>query len=172
MKKHVLYLIIGILLLNPNVTFALIIEDGYTPSVTLEDHETLLMTGGGVGNITLKDYSSATILGTSSLEQGYGGIWTINSAGYSSLALSGGEVFQLAILSYATATLSGGRIDYIYSSQGAWIQEGDPPVWVPNPHITFVCDVESVFHNTGTNLLTGNWLGELETLYYEDKSFY
>ena len=51
-----------------------------------------------------------------------------------------------------------GRIDHIYSSQSAWIQQGDPPVWVPNPHITFICDVESVFHNTSTNLLTGDWL--------------
>ena len=38
------------------------------------------------------------------------------------------------------------------------IQEGDPPVWVPNPHITMVCDVDSVFHDTGTNILTGDWL--------------
>lgn len=82
----------------------------------------------------------------------------MGSAGYSTLDFSGGEVHVFDIGSYATATLSGGLIEEIRSYQFAWIQEGDPPVWVPNPHIAFVCDVESVFHNAGTNLLTGNWL--------------
>jgi hypothetical protein len=60
--------------------------------------------------------------------------------------------------SYATAILSGGLISIIESQQFAWMQEGDPPEWVPNPHITMVCDLDSVFHDTQTNLLTGDWL--------------
>jgi hypothetical protein len=158
MKRSVFYIIIAALLFGPNVTFALIIEDGYTPGLTLDDYETLLMTGGGVGSLNLEDNSSATIIGTSPLEQFSGGIWYMTLVGYSTLDFSGGEVHEIAIASYATATLSGGRIDNIYSQQFAWIQEGDPPVWVPNPHITMVCDIESVFHNTQTNLLTGDWL--------------
>jgi hypothetical protein len=108
--------------------------------------------------LNLEDYSSAIIQGTSSLEEFVGGIWLLSQVGYSTLDFSGGEVHQFDIGSYATATLSGGLIEEIRSYQFAWIQEGDPPVWVPNPHITFVCDVESVFHNAQTNLLTGDWL--------------
>ena len=108
--------------------------------------------------MTLKDYSSAIIKGTSPLEQGTGGIWYLGSAGYSTLELSGGEVHELDMNSYATATLSGGIIESIWSYQSAWLQEGDPPVWVPNPHITIDCQLDTVFHNTQTNLLTGNWL--------------
>ena len=92
------------------------------------------------------------------MEQGYGGIWEINQGGYSILTFEGGEVHEIAISSYATAVLSGGRIDNIYSQQIAWIQEGDPPVWVPNPHITIDCQLDTIFHDTQTNLLTGNWL--------------
>jgi len=105
------------------------------------------------------DNSSGVILGTDPLVDEFnGGIWMIIQAGYTNLDFSGGEIHQFDIGSYATATFSGGRIDYIYSYQFAWIQAGDPPEWVPNPHITFICDVESVLHNTQTNLLTGNWL--------------
>ncbi len=35
---------------------------------------------------------------------------------------------------------------------------GDPPSPVPYPHITFVSDVDSVVHDTQTNILTGDWL--------------
>ena len=105
------------------------------------------------------DYSIATIQSTDPLiDEFTGGIWQLTMAGYSYLDLSGGDIHEMVIGSYATATLSGGRIDNIYSQQVAWIQEGDPPEWVPNPHITMVCDVDSVFHDLGTNILTGDWL--------------
>jgi hypothetical protein len=158
MKLKVLFLLWTVLLLNAYFTGAIIIEDGFFGALTLNDDEELLMTGGGGDSLTLKDYSSAIIQGTSPLEQGTGGIWYLRLAGYSTLDFSGGEVHEIAIASYATATLSGGRIDYIYSSQSAWILQGDPPVWVPNPHITIDCQLDTVFHDTQTNLLTGDWL--------------
>ena len=47
MKLSVFYIIVAALLFGTNVTFALIIEDGYFGALTLEDDDTLLMTGGG-----------------------------------------------------------------------------------------------------------------------------
>jgi len=35
---------------------------------------------------------------------------------------------------------------------------GQPPEIVWTPHITMICDVESVAYNEGTRRLTGNWL--------------
>ena len=87
-----------------------------------------------------------------------GGIWDFTSAGYSQLEFSGGGVHEFTIGSYAEATFSGGRIDEIRSYQQAWVVGGDPPSPVPYPHITFVCDVDSVLHDTQTNILTGEWL--------------
>ena len=159
MKIFVLSVLIVIVLTIPAdaTIYDYIIEDGYE-SITLNDYETLLMTGGGGYHFILNDYSQATIIGTSTLEQGYGGIWEINQGGYSILTFEGGEAHEIVISSYATAVLSGGRIDNIYSQQFAWIIQGEPSEWLPNPHITFVCDVDSVFHDTGTNILTGDWL--------------
>ncbi|HPD47642.1 MAG TPA: PEP-CTERM sorting domain-containing protein, partial [Anaerohalosphaeraceae bacterium] len=55
--------------------------------------------------------------------------------------------------------LSGGRIDRLSSRQNAWKYVDGPPVHlVPNPHITIVCDLDSVVHNPQTNILTGTWL--------------
>jgi len=78
--------------------------------------------------------------------------------GHSDLEFYGGEVHQLSIGTYATAMLGGGRIDRIWRSQDAWQYGGDPPELLPNPHITIIGDLDSVNHNIGTNVLTGNWL--------------
>ncbi len=61
----------------------------------------------------------------------------------------GGETDVFHIRDNAQAVLSGGRINHISSYQ-----------WSSNyiPHIEFVCDIDSVVHNTSTNVLTGNWL--------------
>lgn len=48
MKPRILLLILAVLLLNANFVFGLIIiEDGYFGALTLENDDTLLMTGGG-----------------------------------------------------------------------------------------------------------------------------
>jgi hypothetical protein len=48
MKPRILILIFFALLLNLNLVYGIIFEDGYTPGLTLQDDETLLMTGGGL----------------------------------------------------------------------------------------------------------------------------
>ncbi len=114
--------------------------------------------GGGGDSLALHDNSFARIEGTSPLQEGYGGIWTLDMGGYSYLEFYGGEVHELSIGTYATAVLAGGRIDRIWSYQDAWQYGGDPPVLLPNPHITIIGDLDSVNHNIETNVLTGNWL--------------
>jgi hypothetical protein len=106
----------------------------------------------------MTDHSFAQIEGTSPLQEGYGGIWHLVVGGESHLEFLGGEVHQLSVDNFATAVLEGGRIDRINSGQQAWKYAGDPPMLVPNAHITIVCDLDSVNHNPLTNILTGNWL--------------
>ena len=130
-----------------------VIEDGYSGGLILEDSATLLMTGGGVHEITLYDNTQALIQGTSPLGEFTGGIWDFTMAGYSQLEFSGGGIHEFTIGSYATASFSGGRIDEIRSYQAAYTHAG----W-PNPHIEMVCDIDTVDHNIATNMLTGNWL--------------
>jgi len=49
-------------------------------------------------------------------------------------------------------------IEQIWSGQGAWKWVGDPPEYVPNPHIEIICDVDSVKYDATANILTGDWL--------------
>jgi len=148
MRHSVLILTIAAVCVNGVFAgYDYVMEDGYgLPS--LHDTETLLMTGGGAGVLVLWDYSFARIEGTSPLQQGFGGIWTLGVTGYSHLEFYGGEVHEFSIGSYATAMLAGGRIDIISSTQNAY--------W--NPHIEIVCDIDSVHYDPVTKMLTGNWL--------------
>jgi hypothetical protein len=134
-----------ILCLAP-VTFAYdyIIENGYTPGLTLQNSETLLMTGGGIGSLALQDYgTSATIQGTSALDQGDGGVWNLTAvAGH--LDVSGGEINQITFL-YGTATLSGGFIVQIHSYR----------LVASNPYIEVIC--RDWNWSESTNILTGTW---------------
>ena len=136
----------------------LIENDDFVESLSLRDQETLLMTGGGIDHLMMFDSSSADVYSTNPLLEGDGGIWFLTLAGYSQLEFSGGGIHEFVIGSYAQALLSGGRIDEIRSYQSAWQYGGDPPALLPDPHITIVCDLDSVNHNIETNVLTGNWL--------------
>ncbi len=62
------------------------------------------------------DHSQATIIKTSPLVEGDGGIWEIRATAYSNLTFTGGAVHRLTIGTYATAQISGGQIDQIWSS--------------------------------------------------------
>jgi len=141
--------------ITANADYDYIIEEGYSGGLTLDDHETLLMTGGGLHELTLFNWSQATIEGTSPLSEFDGGIWRLGIGGYSYMDFSGGEVHEFGVISDATATLSGGSIDEIWSYQSAWTYAGDPPELVPDPHIEIVCldwDWSDI-----TNILTGTW---------------
>ncbi len=133
------------------------ITSGYTPSLTLNNSDSLLMRGGGAGLLNLWGESSATIEGTSVLAEGSGGIWQIEIGNDSSLSMSGGEVHELGVSHNSTAVLSGGLIQQIWSYQSAWKLAGDPPVSVPNPHITIVYSGVLPTLNSTTHLLTGLW---------------
>jgi len=74
------------------------IDDGYFEAITLNGHETLLMTGGGY-RLTLDDHSQATILGTAPLVEHQGGIWWLRMSGEEDcyLDFSGGEIYEFTI---------------------------------------------------------------------------
>jgi hypothetical protein len=130
----------------------------YGPSKTLHNTESLFVTGdGGMYSLTLYDSSSALIANTSVLEEGIGGIWSMTMGGNSHLSFQGGQVNQISLHTSAIAIFSGGRIDSISSYQSAWRSEGQPPVLVPNPHITILCQPDWIY-NTQSKMLKGSWL--------------
>ena len=138
------------------------IEDGDNfGDMSLNENESVLMTGGQGHYLSLFDYSTARIEGTAPLiSEGIGGIWLIRQGGNTSLEVFGGEIHELAVASNGRSVLSGGRIDQIYSQQDVELL---PPVekggaWVPDPHITFVC--KEWEHDINTNILTGTWFDD------------
>jgi len=138
---------IALVLCLTSVTFATdyTIDSGFVGALTLQNTDTLLMTGGGIDSLTLYDHTAATIQGTSPLDRFDGGIWTLDIAGYSHLDFSGGQVYAFSIHSYATATISGGLFGEIWSSQ----------VVNPDRHIEVICRDYSWY--APTNILTGTW---------------
>ena len=136
-----------------------VIEEGRYGLPSLEDYETLLMTGGGGDSLNLDDHSLARVEGTSPLEEGYGGIWHLNVYGEAHLEFLGGEVHQLDLGTYGTAVLSGGRIDRLSSRQNAWKSRTAASCTSCRiRHITIVLRFAFRGSNTQTNILTGNWL--------------
>jgi len=132
--------------------------DSYGPTPSLRDSETMLMIGdAGTGSLDLWDSSHARIEGTSPLKQG-GGVWTITMGGSSHLEVFGGEIHDINIGTNATIFLAGGSIGEIHNYQYTWIMTGDPPIKTWNPHITMICDVDSVIYDTETDILSGEWL--------------
>ena len=125
--------------------------------VTLNDHESLLMTGGQGYHLNLSFWSSARIEGTDPLiSEGNGGIWIIDMMSYATLEFLGGDVNHLELGSDSRAVLSGGRIDEIWSQQNVeLVQKVDGGPWVPDPHIEIVC--RDWAHDIDTNILTGTW---------------
>jgi len=150
------YLLVCLLACSALASYTYVITE-YQPLSSLHDTESMLVKdNGGGGSITLYDNSFMKIEGTSPLEDGTGGIWQIGLTAYSHLDFSGGEVHTLSLGNYATATLSGGLIVEIWSTQKAWKWAGDPPQYVPDPHIEIIYsgDLPTVDEN---NLLTGAW---------------
>jgi hypothetical protein len=147
----------GMLSLSVSAGYDFIIDGGYTPGITLQGNQTLFMTGGGLGDLTLYNDSSAMIQDTSVLNQFIGGVWLIRLSGNSKLSIEGGQVYELDINYSALAMISGGRIDSIYGYQSAWKYEGQPSELVWNPHITIICQPDWIY-NTQSKMLKGSWL--------------
>ncbi len=133
--------------------------DTYQSVGSLNGNETLLMIDqGGTRSLDLWDSSYARIEGTSPLKEWGGGVWTITMGGSSQLEVFGGEIHDINIGTNATMVLSGGSIGEIHNYQYVWAMIGDPPTLTWTPHITMICDVESVVYDEGTRRLTGHWL--------------
>jgi hypothetical protein len=125
-----------------------IVSSGYKGSLTLENSDTLLMTGGGVNNITAGGVSVLEIKNTTPYTPFSGGVGTLDLGASSKLTLSGGQINTFTIGGFATATLSGGQINKIYSYQSTT---------VPNymQHIEIICKDYSF--NSTTSKLNGTW---------------
>jgi len=135
MKKIIL--LISLVFSLPAFAGYTYVIDSYGPVPDLYGTESLLMIEqGGDNMITLWDNSSAKIVSTSVLKQGFGGIQYLTQLGNSYLDFSGGE---------------------IYSNQSAWKLAGDPPVSVWNPHITIVYSGALPVLNLTSHVLTGLW---------------
>jgi hypothetical protein len=139
-------LLIAVLSVPAFATYDYTITSGYFGTLTLENSESLLMTGGGY-SLRGEDYSILDIRNTSSpVVVGSSGIGSLVVTNYSQLYLSGGQVYQLDTRNYATAVLSGGRIDELRG----FYSYADPQ------HIKIIC--ETYNYNTATKILTGTWL--------------
>lgn len=151
MKKATIYILFTCLLAPTSfAAYYEITTDIYTPGLTLQTGDSLYMTDGGLGDLNMfGENATATIEGTSDLEQFSGGIWNIELS-YGHLDMSGGQVHMLDTGGDATAYLSGGLIQQIWSGQHVTASSG--------PHITIECLDHS--YDPDTNLLTGHWLDD------------
>jgi len=122
------------------------ISSGYFYDITLENNQSLLMTGGGGLEITAKDYSVVEIKNTTPYAPLAGGVGKIVLGGYSQLFMSGGEVNWLDINGYGTAILSGGQINTLrnYNLQP-----------IHDKLVEIICKEYS--YNAQTKILNGLW---------------
>ncbi len=129
---------------------AYVISDGYKFGITkIENHDSLLVTGGGAYQIDAFNYSTIVVEDTTPLQVNVGGIAIIDISDWCSLEISGGEIGYLYIEDYyATATLSGGSINKILSFQDVY-----SPNDVYTPHIEIICRE----YTASSSLITGVW---------------
>ena len=176
--KKLLFILIIVVICTPvllgDYTYTI---DSFGPVPNLYGTESLLMIDeGGDNMLTLYDFSSATIEGTSALEQGVGGIMVILATTDSHLDFLGGELGTLSMGNDATATLSGGWIVSIDSTQSTlrWDYEVDPAELVPNPHIEMIVNEYSFSaYDIDTDILTGLWADDSAfSIYLENRSGY
>jgi hypothetical protein len=148
MKKTIFYILFSCLFTSMGLAYTYEIYT-YSPSDILYTGESILFADeGGMNGLTLYNNSSATILGTSELEEGSGGIWHISMFGASTLEMFDGQVHEIDFNNNAKAILKGGLIESIYSYQ-----------IVPDPHITLYYSgtLPTVQTIGGFNYLVGNW---------------
>jgi len=145
MKLSTLTITLICCLVSTTFAYDYVIDSGFVGALTLEDSETLLMTGGGIDRLNLYDHTAATIQGTSPLGEFIGGIWLLELNNSSHLDFSGGQLHVIDFDHDSTATFSGGRIDEIQSDQLVTL----------DPHIEIICRDYSWY--ASTNILTGTW---------------
>jgi len=140
-------------------------------NLTLVDYDSLFMTGGEGHNLSLGDWSSATIENTAPLIDQYtGGIWQVTPNGYSVFNFNGGEINSvetwwdstvnmtggalttLVTNSESTAYISGGQIDTLTSNQSLFFDPLDEQF---HGRIHIYC-LDWGYDPVGS-LLTGTW---------------
>jgi len=170
MSKKILHITLTCLFISPVFAYTYEVY-AYGENETLHGTESILVDQqGGMDGLTLTEDSTGTVLGTSTLGSGTGGIWRIELGDDSHLNFLGGEAHQLDLNVNATATLSGGLIEEIWSYQVAykWDIGFDPPQLVPNPHITIIYSGDLPTVDT-SNVLTGLWgNGDPFSIYLSD----
>ncbi len=132
------------------------ITGGYFGSMTVKNHETLLMTGGGA-ILTAEDHSIVDIQNTAPLEVLTGGIWEVNLTDQSYLNMEGGGVAWLGMKGNSTSIIHGGQINNIDSWQTVSVIGRDPITGesIYNRHIEMI--VKDYVYNTQTKILRGTW---------------
>jgi hypothetical protein len=131
------------------------ITSGYYGTKIYQNHDTLLMTGGGVNSITAEDYSILDIRNTTAFVPGSGGIGTLDLTDWSQLDFSVGQMYWLSVVNSASAVLSGGRIENLQTAQIAWVYGAAPPIGGWHPHIEMI--VKEWNYNTASKRLSGLW---------------
>lgn len=121
----------------------------YSGSKSLNGTESILVNGGGVGRLTLFDYSVGRIESTSTLGQYTGGMWEFQTAGFSRAEVTGGEFHVIYVSSDSKLTISGGSV---YGMVGML---SDLPAIPENKHIQFIC--KSYQYNPTNQCLSGVW---------------
>ena len=124
------------------------VTDGYFTSKTIENYDTLIMTGGGAGWIWGKGNGILDIRNTTSpYVYGVSGINTITMNDNSQLYFSGGSLRYLEATGNSTIVLTGGQI-------------GEINAYYPAPgdlnHITIYCQPGWTYQG---QYLSGLWLG-------------
>ena len=161
--KHLLTLIAFCIISILNAAIYQITDEmGYVPLPRLKTGDYLEMTGGATGNLTMDESSTADIFNTSKPFDNMNpkGIYEIDMYDNASINIHDGAINRIGTSGNSTATIYGGNINSIKSYQDTYYMEPVPgtnqTVQVWTPHITFVCDVDSVSY-VG-DILTGNWL--------------
>lgn len=170
MEKATLHIMFSCLFISPALASYTYEVYTYGEGETLIGTERILIDQqGGMDRLTLTQDSTGTILGTSTLGSGTGGIWRIELGDESRLDFSGGQAHQLDLNVNATAILSGGLIEEIWSYEVAYqYNDSDPPQLVANPHITIIYSGELPTVDV-SNVLTGLWgNGDPFSIYLSD----
>jgi hypothetical protein len=124
------------------------VTDGYSGSImTIENNDTLIMTGGGLNRVNGKGNGILNISNTSSpYVYGESGIHWMSLKENSQLYFSGGSLHLLEMTDNVSVVLAGGQIDEINA-------------YYPAPgnlnHITIYCKPDWTYQN---QYLSGQWL--------------
>jgi hypothetical protein len=162
MKRFLILSLISLTTTLNAAIYTITDEDGYVGLPILKTGDYLSMTGGAIGHLNMEESSTADIFNTglSGISGFFEGIEAVNLYNQADINIYDGIIKTIDFNSDATATIYGGTINTIYSYQDTFYTEPVPgtnqtvDVWTP--HITFVCDVDSV--SFVDSVLTGDWL--------------